>query len=257
MPRINGMTMFKHHAVFSLMLCASTVICTQHSGAKNLPASELKVLHDRPVSWMRTPRVNFLSGDLEGRPRSVKVDIDADSSGYITSVKIITSSGLPDLDNMVIQAVKKARFRPYTELGIRYPFRVTQPFEFQTDDYTSTRKSVKSKPIKRCQYSFETEGWQRQQSGQHSAFQYIETPIMKLTTNDLEVKEFNIHFNFSLDRKNRISDIQLKQSTGSEYLALLLLNQFSATKIEAPRKFYQIFKFQFEEKIQLKNIQCN
>lgn len=249
--------MLKQCITISLMLGASTLIWAEHSAAETQPASDVKILKDGQLSWMRAPKVKILPGDLEGRPRKANVLIQADRSGKITSVKIKKSSGLPDLDEIVIQAVMRARFKPYIESGLSYPIQVTQPFEFDADDYTSTRKSVKSKPIKRCSYSFETEGWQRQQSGQHSAFQYIETPVMKLTMTDLEAKEFNIHFNFSLDRKNRISDIQLKQSTGSEYLALLLLNQFSAAKIEAPRKFYQIFKYQFEEKIQLKNIQCN
>ena len=248
--------MLKQYTAIGLMLCASTVMCTQHAAAETAPASEVKILQDRPVSWMRAPKVKFEPGDLEGRPRSVNVAIDADSSGNITAVKIITSSGLPDLDEMVINAVKKARFRPYIESGISYPFRATQPFEFNADDYSSTRKTPKRKPIKTCWADFEPEGLQLQQSGQHRTFQYKDVPAMKLPMTESEAKQFSIDFSFSVDRKNQISDIRLIQSP-SDPIARLLLKKFELAKIEAPRKFYQIFKFQFKERIQLKNIQCN
>ncbi|WP_180034869.1 MULTISPECIES: hypothetical protein [unclassified Acinetobacter] len=71
-----------------------------------------------------------------------------------------------------------------------------------------------------------------------------------------EAKQFSIDFSFSVDRKNQISDIRLIQSP-SDPIARLLLKKFELAKIEAPRKFYQIFKIQLKERIQLKNIQCN
>ena len=247
--------MFKQYTAIGLMLCASSLMCTQYAAADTAPA-EVKILHDSPVSWMRAPKVKFEPGDLEGRPRFVNVAIDADRSGNITAVKVITSSGLPDLDEMVINAVKKARFRPYIESGIQRPFRVSQPFEFNADDYSSTRKTPKRKPIKTCWADFEPEGWQQQQSGQHRPFQYKDVPAMKLPMTESEAKQFSIDFKFSLDRKNQISGIHLIQSP-SEPIARLLLKKFELAKIKAPRKFYQIFKFQFEEKIQFKSVQCN
>ena len=60
--------MLKQYTAIGLMLCASTVMCTQYAAAETAPASEVKILQDRPVSWMRAPKVKFEPGDLEGRP---------------------------------------------------------------------------------------------------------------------------------------------------------------------------------------------
>lgn len=256
MLHIDRMPMLKKYTTTSLMLFVTTLNYTQHVNADTQLVNEVNVLKEVPIRWRRAPNIQFQPGDLEGRPRSVDVLMDADSTGKITSAIISKSSGLTDLDDMVIQAVKKARLTPYIKSGIRYPVRVMQPFNFKTDDYSSTLKSIKKIPIRTCMSYFEPEGFQRKQSDQHSPFQYKEIPEMKLPMTESKAKEFSIHFKFNLDRKNRISDIHLIRSS-NEIFALFLLNQFATAKIEAPRKFYQIFKFQFEEKIELKKIQCN
>ncbi|MEB3754684.1 TonB family protein [Acinetobacter sp. MD2(2019)] len=81
------------------------------------------------VQWSRSPRVNVSSSDLKGSPRSVVVAISADEKGVVTSVRIVKSSGLSDLDDKIVKAVRNAKFKPYKENGVAYPIQANQPFD--------------------------------------------------------------------------------------------------------------------------------
>ena len=48
----------------------------------------------------------------------------------MADVQVQKSSGYARLDQAAIQAMRQARFRPYTENGIAYPARVDIPFDF-------------------------------------------------------------------------------------------------------------------------------
>ena len=59
------------------------------------------------------------------------VSIDADASGRVTSVRVVKSSGIPALDQKIVRSVQSAKFRPYKENGVAYPFKAEQPFELK------------------------------------------------------------------------------------------------------------------------------
>ena len=59
------------------------------------------------------------------------VSITADAAGKVTDVRVIRSSGVPALDQKVVRAVQNAKFRPYKENGVAYPFKAEQPFELK------------------------------------------------------------------------------------------------------------------------------
>ncbi|HEX7387810.1 MAG TPA: energy transducer TonB [Castellaniella sp.] len=50
--------------------------------------------------------------------------------GHVAGVKVQKSSGYARLDQAAIDAIRKARFRPYTENGVAYPAQVDIPFDF-------------------------------------------------------------------------------------------------------------------------------
>ncbi|WP_343597930.1 TonB family protein [Acinetobacter sp.] len=81
------------------------------------------------VQWSRSPRPSYDQSDLKGEARSVVVAIEANEKGVITSVRIVKSSGLPDLDEKIKKAVRSAKFKPYKENGVAYPIRANQPFD--------------------------------------------------------------------------------------------------------------------------------
>ena len=88
-----------------------------------------KKLNIGQISWSRSPKPVYTNKDLQGSNRIIVVSIEADAKGSITNVRVIKSSGLSALDEKIVRAVKGAKFKPYKENGIAYPFKADQPFE--------------------------------------------------------------------------------------------------------------------------------
>lgn len=83
------------------------------------------------ISWVRSPKPQYTNRDLQGSDRTVVVSITADATGKVTDVRVIRSSGVDALDQKVVRAVRNAKFRPYKENGVAYPFKAEQPFELK------------------------------------------------------------------------------------------------------------------------------
>lgn len=82
------------------------------------------------IQWNRSPKVSFTPKDLENQTRLISVYIEADEKGKITNVRITRSSGLPNIDEKTLRAIRSSKFKPYMENGIAYPIKTEQPFEF-------------------------------------------------------------------------------------------------------------------------------
>lgn len=88
-----------------------------------------KKLNIGQISWSRSPKPVYTNRDLQGSNRVIVVSIEADAKGNITQVNVIKSSGISALDQKIVRAVKSAKFKPYKENGVSYPFKADQPFE--------------------------------------------------------------------------------------------------------------------------------
>ena len=207
------------------------------------------------LSWSRPPRVRIMPGDLEGKPRNVIAAIEADTAGQITNVRIQQSSGLPDLDEMVIRAIKLARFRPYTENGVRYPVKVSQPFLFEANDYSSTQKSRKPQPYV-CRYIFKSENIKKQLAHQPVPFQYQQLPKLALAMPLLEGADREVRFAFKVARNAQISGIRISQSSGIAEIDQMVIGALQDARIDAPRHFLQWGKLSFEDRIIFKLSDC-
>ena len=64
------------------------------------------------VQWSRSPKLSVTAKDLDNQTRSVMVLIEADEKGKITNARITRSSGIPNLDEKVLRAVRSAKVRP-------------------------------------------------------------------------------------------------------------------------------------------------
>jgi len=93
------------------------------------PAPKRVAIGGSGVQWSRSPKLSVTAKDLDNQTRSVMVMIEADEKGKITNVRITRSSGLPNLDEKVLRAVRSAKFKPYMENGVAYPIRAEQPFD--------------------------------------------------------------------------------------------------------------------------------
>src|SRR5690606_24610487 len=72
------------------------------------------------------PRLSERRGE-QGR---VVLRVLSDPQGEVANVSVHRSSGHPRLDQAAIDAMRTARFRPYTENGIAYKALVDIPFDF-------------------------------------------------------------------------------------------------------------------------------
>ena len=81
------------------------------------------------VQWSRSPKPKYTNSDLDGQNRTVVVLIEANEKGSITSARVTRSSGIPALDQKILNAVRNAKFKPYKENGIAYPIKAEQPFD--------------------------------------------------------------------------------------------------------------------------------
>ncbi len=99
----------------------------REQAARNTPRD----LSQGQISWVRSPKPSYTNKDLQGSDRSIVVAVEADTSGRITNVRVIKSSGISALDQKIVRSVKSARFKPYKENGVAYPFKAEQPFELK------------------------------------------------------------------------------------------------------------------------------
>ena len=72
------------------------------------------------------PRISQRRGE-QGR---VVLRVLISPLGQVANVVVRSSSGHPRLDDAAVEAMRQARFRPYTENGIAYKALVDIPFDF-------------------------------------------------------------------------------------------------------------------------------
>lgn len=99
----------------------------REQSARNAP----RTLSQGQISWVRSPKPSYTNKDLQGSDRLIVVAVEADTSGRITNVRVIKSSGISALDQKIVRSVQGAKFRPYKENGVAYPFKAEQPFELK------------------------------------------------------------------------------------------------------------------------------
>lgn len=99
----------------------------REQAARNTP----RTLSQGQISWVRSPKPSYTNKDLQGSDRVIVVAVEADTSGRITNVRVTKSSGISALDQKIVRSVKSAKFRPYKENGVAYPFKAEQPFELK------------------------------------------------------------------------------------------------------------------------------
>jgi len=93
-----------------------------------------KVSESFKVYWLKAPSLTISGAELAGRNRLVVLDVKADERGVITEVVLTRSSGLAELDEKSIAAVKLARLKPYKINGKHVRFDVTLPLLFTLEN---------------------------------------------------------------------------------------------------------------------------
>lgn len=96
--------------------------------------SYYKVPESFKVYWLKAPSLTISEAELAGRNRLVLLEVNADEWGLITEVVLTRSSGLAELDEKSINAVKLAKLKPYKINGKHVRFDVTIPLLFTLEN---------------------------------------------------------------------------------------------------------------------------
>ncbi|WP_347018299.1 energy transducer TonB [Acinetobacter calcoaceticus] len=96
--------------------------------------SYYKVPESFKVYWLKAPSLTISGAELAGRNRLVVLDVKADERGVITEVVLTRSSGLAELDEKSMNAVKLAKLKPYKINGKHVRFDVTLPLLFTLEN---------------------------------------------------------------------------------------------------------------------------
>lgn len=108
----------------------------------NLKAAVVQKIEGGNLSWARMPKFNYTNTDLEGRNRDISFKFEASEKGVITFAEIEESSGLKDLDQMLLEKFKKARVKPYRQNGVIYPIRSTQKFRIMLNNFSPFEETI-------------------------------------------------------------------------------------------------------------------
>lgn len=113
-----------------IILFTTLLILNQAVFAENTPQNSNQNRHIskqqqlKDIQWVIPPKVKVTKNDLDNQNRYINLRLSADASGRITSIRIITSTQLPNLDRKVVQAIRNTRFK-----ATGYPFVVDQDFK--------------------------------------------------------------------------------------------------------------------------------
>lgn len=107
-------------------LVASTQVAFPASAPKFLPAAAVEYLVPPAPEYPRVAKRNAEAG-------RVIVRVFIDTAGQPGQAEVATSSGHPRLDESALDAVRRARFRPYTENGLPTAGWAMVPIDFELE----------------------------------------------------------------------------------------------------------------------------
>jgi len=87
-------------------------------------------LSRRPELVMLVPPVYPKDAEKNRVEGSVELRIHVTESGVVDEAEVVTSSGLPSMDDAAVKAAMKTRFRPAVKNGSRVPMWINYPIQF-------------------------------------------------------------------------------------------------------------------------------
>ncbi|WP_151959331.1 energy transducer TonB family protein [Acinetobacter bereziniae] len=179
----------------SLFIIFSLLVSSFCFGAESQVREVQKSTDDKMLAkWARPPRIFFKDEILKGYDRDVVILFETEVTGWVKHAEVIKSSGLDDVDNLVLQAVQKAKFRAWNAWDVKtnYPARAKQPFHF----------AVSRDP------KFENE------------------PRIVLKKSDLEGENRSLSIYLEADNSGKITKAEIAKSSGSTKLDNYILKEF-------------------------------
>ncbi|WP_180093397.1 MULTISPECIES: energy transducer TonB [unclassified Acinetobacter] len=118
------------------ILCLSFIVLLQiltalYAQSPSEVAKQHVITLDQMI-WQKRPIFNFNNDDLGNQNRDLSFKLYVLATGEVQKAELIKSSGLTHIDKRVEQSLLRAKFKPYIENGVAYPFVALQPFSLKT-----------------------------------------------------------------------------------------------------------------------------
>lgn len=91
-------------------------------------SSAAKINEIQNLDYIKPIKFSITERDLKGQARNIRLKVLVNEVGRVEDVTIIDSTGLPDLDSKIRNAMRKATFIPYKEKGVALPAYFKQSF---------------------------------------------------------------------------------------------------------------------------------
>lgn len=201
------------------------------------------------IQWTTFPQPQYNHDDLKGQNRAAILRIYADETGKITQASVQESTGLKNLDEVLLQAVRQAHVQPYKVEDTTLPIIGYQTFSLNLEQDPSE-----------CHYSFNSKNWMAQQQQQKVKFSYKTQPQLELNRDDLNQHDRKIKFSFKVDKHGAVKKVKINQGSGIYALDQNIVQAISKSQITVKRSASTLWlykKSSFKDEIQFKLNQCS
>lgn len=201
------------------------------------------------IQWTTFPQPQYNNDDLKGQNRAAILRIYADETGKITQASVQESTGLKNLDEILVQAVRQAHVQPYKIEDTVLPIIGYQTFSLNLEHDQSD-----------CNYSFNSKNWMAQQQQQKVKFAYNTQPQLELNRDELNQHDRKIKFSFKVDKHGAVKKVKINQGSGVYALDQNIVQAVSKSQIKVKRTASTLWlykKSSFKDEIQFKLNQCS
>lgn len=240
-------------------LCLTLLACAPFSTAfsastktHQLPAQNIEVapahLTTR-LNWSVFPKPVYANEDLKQRDRAAIIRVTANAKGTITDASVEESTGVDQLDRILISAVKKAKVKPHLENGEAKAIIGYQAFNLRVKGNTPE-----------CDFNFDSKVWNAQSADKKTPFQYVSQPKLDLTRHELKQHDRKVKFNFKVDKHGQVKKVKIKQGSGIYALDQKVVEALRNSQISVKRTASTLWiykKSNFKDEIQFKVNGCS
>ena len=191
------------------------------------------------LAWRKFPQPKYKNEDLNQQNRAAIVRIYADETGKISQATIQESTGLKNLDNALLQAVRISEIQPTYVEDTAVPTIGFQSFNLRLQDNQHED----------CQFDFQSKQWLAQQQQQKVQFKYRHQPQLNLSAEDLKNHSRKLKFQFKVNKHGEVKRVKLTQGSGQYALDQQVLAAVKAAQVDVPRQFWLYKKSKLKDEI--------
>lgn len=239
------------------ILCASLLLVVPFSTVYSQEKNTSKQLNTQKsaalpahlttrIQWDKFPQPQYKNEDLQEKNRSAIVRVYADENGDVNKATIQESTGLKNLDEILIQAVRSSKVKPHIEQN-----NTLSTIGFQTFNLRFIEEDEAH-----CSYAFNSKNWIAQEADNKTSFTYRSQPEISVNTDDLNGHNRSVSFSFKVNKHGDVKSVKIKKGSGVYDLDQKVIQSISSAKVDVPRKFWIYKKSNLKDEIQFKQDGC-